>query len=159
MTSPLSFITLARSLDSTGLVGSRVTVQSGMIFATSAQWSISFGPNERVHSFEPVVFGAISSFGRVLGDKSTLYKYLNPHMIVVTSTDLERGTGSVSVVDSLTGKSLYTASVDQVDTTRGIIATISENWLVFSWLEVGGGWRITSVELYEDTALGKTGQT
>ena len=92
----------------------------------------------------------------MLGDKSTLYKYLNPHLVVVSSSNSVKGAGSVVVLDSLTGRAIYSASMDHVEASRGVAATMSENWLVFAWLEKGAGWRITSVEMYEDTDKGKT---
>jgi hypothetical protein len=166
MSDKVFYTTLERDLVSgTKLVGhSPVSPPINISLRTSERWTNLFAPQETVLSIEPVVYDNIASFGRVLGDKSTLYKYLNPHLSVVTTITAKEGSGSgsglgsdsgsdatagsssVYVVDTTTGRIVYSATVG---TTRAILAKMVENWLVFSWLEPGG-WRISSVELYED---------
>lgn len=92
----------------------------------------------------------MASFGRVLGDKSTLYKYLNAHLSVVTTATQQAGTAQVYVLDTTTGATVFSAQVNGV----GIKSVMSENWLVYSWLEAVG-WRVASVELYENRTDGK----
>jgi len=107
---------------------------------TSRLWSI---PVQAI-SVSPVKTDKIASYGRVLGDKTTLYKYMNPHLTVVTSST------HVYVVDALTGSIIHSA---QVESARAIMV---ENWLVYAW-STDTGHRITSVELYEgDITFSKT---
>ncbi|KIS00199.1 endoplasmic reticulum protein [Cryptococcus deuterogattii 2001/935-1] len=100
-------------------------------------------------------------FGRVLGDKSTLYKYLNPHLLIVSTftpstkglnpvTQEEVGIGRVYVLDTISGETIIATEIDGV-VKRGMIhVAMVENWLVYTWL-AEGGYRIGSIEIYEDT--------
>ncbi|WVQ83875.1 hypothetical protein IAT38_006019 [Cryptococcus sp. DSM 104549] len=155
----LFFTTTTRSIDGAVLKGHVPVAGEGTSFDTSVVWSHPFRENEVLLNAEPVAFDAISSFGRVLGDKSTLYKYLNPHLLVVStitppekgvaSSDVE-GTGSVYVIDSVSGEVVYSTVIEKVVERGGVKVAMVENWLVYSWLGEGG-WRLGSVELYEDT--------
>lgn len=95
-------------------------------------------------SFEPIQGGALASYGRVLGDKSTLYKYLNPHLAIATTTR-PGGLSGVRVVDTASGEVVYAAEVEG----ERVHASMAENWLVYAW-QSGSQWRLASVELYED---------
>ncbi|PPR00992.1 hypothetical protein CVT24_000285 [Panaeolus cyanescens] len=49
-------------------------------------WSLTLPPNEHVQALVPsLVKGPIASIGKVLGDRRTLYKYLNPRLVGVVS--------------------------------------------------------------------------
>ncbi|WVF70429.1 hypothetical protein IAT40_005219 [Kwoniella sp. CBS 6097] len=156
----LFYTSTARSLDGTVLSG-RIPSSStdGTSFNTAAVWSHPFGKDEIVLENRPVQFDAIASFGRVLGDKSTLYKYLNPHLTVIatftpsekgTASSSSTGTGHVYVLDTTSGRVVYTSSMEGVVEKGGVKAAMVENWLVFAWLDQRG-WKMGSVELYEDT--------
>ncbi|KAK8846600.1 hypothetical protein IAR55_005686 [Kwoniella newhampshirensis] len=128
-------------------------------FNSNLIWSHPFHKRETVLQSEPVIFEAVASFGRVLGDKSTLYKYLNPHLLVLsTFTPLEKGlasktaagTGRVYVIDSTNGDQIYSTEIEGVVERGGVKAQMVENWLVYAWLSQSG-WKLGSVELYENT--------
>ncbi|WWD21911.1 hypothetical protein CI109_106399 [Kwoniella shandongensis] len=154
------FYTESRSIDGSSIRGYVPGASSSdSSFTSSLIWSHPFREREIVLQNEPVIFEAIASFGRVLGDKSTLYKYLNPHLLVIsTFTPPEKGvasqaaigTGRVYVIDSTTGEEIYSTEIDGVVERGGVQAQMVENWLVYSWLSEKG-WRLGSVELYEDT--------
>ncbi|WVQ97485.1 hypothetical protein IAU59_004599 [Kwoniella sp. CBS 9459] len=156
----LFYTASTRSIDGTVLSG-RIPSSStnGTGFNTAAVWSHPFSKDEIVLENRPVQFDAIASFGRVLGDKSTLYKYLNPHLTVVTTfTTTERaitspsvtGIGRVYILDSTSGRVVWTTAIENVSERGGVKAAMVENWLVFAWLDQRG-WKMGSVELYEDT--------
>lgn len=97
----------------------------------------------------PVTLDAIASFGRVLGDKSTLYKYLNPHLLILSTfspftkglnpvTHEEVGLGRVYVLDTITGETIYATKIGGVVKRGGIHVAMVENWLVYTWLAEGG---------------------
>lgn len=123
-------------------------------FTTQEVWSRAFS-NQAVLDIAPLTPSETASFGRALGDKSVLYKYMNPHLTVVTSvTESEDrvANGHIYVIDTVTGSTVYEALVPSVQ-DRQLEAAMVENWLVYAWLEAGGasgGWRLGSVELYED---------
>jgi hypothetical protein len=155
MSSELFFTTTSASLDGPVLSGHSPSFTVGdFTLATSPLWSRQPVVGEVLLSSIPVIFDNIASYGRPLGGKAVLYKYLNPHLVLLGSAHAEKGYGKVEVLDSTSGRVVYSA---QVDGSRGGIKTaMVENWLVFAW-KGEDGWRITSVELYED-AQGK-GQT
>ena len=124
-------------------------------------WGVSFGEDEEVVSIIKSAHKGreVASIGRVKGDRSTLYKYLNPHLSVVISapsraSSSPSGTCGLYVVDTVKGTVLYHASLPVVDGCD-IKAVLDENWLVYSYYDdgigVGGakGYRIISVEMYE----------
>ncbi|ORX33525.1 hypothetical protein BD324DRAFT_668589 [Kockovaella imperatae] len=152
----MTYTSLTKGLGTQTLTGYKIGQAVDLLLSSAPQWSYRFSDGEVLGSIAPAGFDSIASFGRVLGDKSTFYKYLNPHLVVMTSTHPLKQTGSVTVLDSVTGRTVYTATMDNVDSARGVIATMSENWLVFTWLETGVGYRMTSVELYEDGNKGQT---
>ncbi|KAG8215379.1 hypothetical protein J3R82DRAFT_8977 [Butyriboletus roseoflavus] len=125
-------------------------------------WGVSFGEDEEVVT---IIKNAnkgreVASVGRVKGDRSTLYKYLNPHLSVVISAP-ERASSPPSrtcglyVVDTVKGTVLYHVSLPAVDGKCDIQVVLDENWLVYSYhddgTEIGGakGHRVVSVEMYE----------
>uniref|UniRef100_A0A674BIH6 ER membrane protein complex subunit 1 n=1 Tax=Salmo trutta TaxID=8032 RepID=A0A674BIH6_SALTR len=80
-------------------------------------------PNEHVHSQ-----------GRVMGDRSVLYKYLNPNLLAVVteSTDAhpERAFVGMFLVDGVTGRIIHEAVQRKA---RGPVHFVhSENWVVVS---------------------------
>ncbi|KAJ3271875.1 hypothetical protein HDV01_006160 [Terramyces sp. JEL0728] len=54
-------------------------------FSTIRTWSFSLPSNEKIVSVAKADFNAVASLGRVLGDRSVLYKYLNPNLVAILS--------------------------------------------------------------------------
>jgi ER membrane protein complex subunit 1 len=92
-----------------------------------------------------------------MGDRSTLYKYLNPNVVgVITSTmDTELASSTIYLMDTVTGAVLFRAPIQN---SSGVIhACLTENWLVYHYFEdvrdaspeSAKGYRIVTVELYE----------
>jgi ER membrane protein complex subunit 1 len=46
-------------------------------------WPLSLSPGETIQRVIPAIRGPVSSVGKVLGNRTTLYKYLNPRFFVV----------------------------------------------------------------------------
>ncbi|KAH0834202.1 hypothetical protein J3R83DRAFT_11514 [Lanmaoa asiatica] len=125
-------------------------------------WGVSFSEDEEVAT---IIKSAnkgreVVSVGRVKGDRSTLYKYLNAHMSVVISAPIRASsapsrTCGLYVVDTVKGTVLYHVSLPVVDGKCDTQATLDENWLVYSYYddgtEIGSakGYRVVSVEMYE----------
>jgi len=126
-----------------------LSARNGTQFQSTEVWSIPFVDGDILSSTTPVANGAIASFGRAVGDKSTLYKYLNPHLVVLTIINAQKSAGRVVVVDSTSGRQVYDVALGDIVTSKGVQVAMSENWLVYSYLDKAG-WRIGSVELYED---------
>ncbi|KAG8734710.1 hypothetical protein FRC10_011504 [Ceratobasidium sp. 414] len=92
----------------------------------------------------------IASYGKVLGDRTTLYKYLSPHAGVVLASDC-----AVRVVDLVSGTIVFDSGALGAEQSTCEIPKVAfaENWLVYAY-ESGGnstdkGTQVVSVELYE----------
>ncbi|KAK9515548.1 hypothetical protein VZT92_026184 [Zoarces viviparus] len=102
-------------------------------------------PNEHVHSQ-----------GRVMGDRSVLYKYLNPNLLAVVteSTDLhqERSFIGILLIDGVTGRIIHEAVQRR---TRGPVHVVhSENWVVYEyWSTKSRRNEFSVIELYEGMEL------
>ncbi|QRW23033.1 endoplasmic reticulum membrane protein [Rhizoctonia solani] len=97
----------------------------------------------------------IASYGKVMGDRSTLYKYLNPNVAAILAADC-----AVRVVDLVSGAIVFDSGALPAPCIPPKVAFV-ENWLVYAH-EVGGnstdkGTKVVSVELYE--GLGKDDKT
>jgi hypothetical protein len=101
----------------------------------------------------------VASIGRVLGDRTVHYKYLNPNTVLVTAVSDAASTASFYLLDSVSGDILYSASHEVVDTTQPIASALTENWFAYSlWSDVrttttslpsSKGYQIIVSELYE----------
>lgn len=126
-------------------------------------WSLPFALGEEIREVinrpraEPV-----ASLGKVLGNRTTLYKYLNPGLLgVVTAPSVAQsdttGTCGVYLVDANKGTVLYHASLPTVGGSEcDVKAVLTENWFVYVYYDpdVAGvndakSYRAVSVELYE----------
>ncbi|XP_041701290.1 ER membrane protein complex subunit 1 [Coregonus clupeaformis] len=102
-------------------------------------------PNEHVHSQ-----------GRVMGDRSVLYKYLNPNLLAVVteSTDAhpERAFVGMFLVDGVTGRIIHEAVQRKA---RGPVHFVhSENWVVYEyWNTKSRRNEFSVLELFEGTEL------
>ncbi|KZF23046.1 DUF1620 domain protein [Xylona heveae TC161] len=102
----------------------------------------------------------VASIGKVLGDRSVMYKYLNPNLLLVTTVSDAQSTLSFHLLDSTSGNVLYTASHEGVATSRPITSALSENWFTYAfWADVvegstsatSKGYQLVVAELYESS--------
>ena len=125
-------------------------------------WSLPFPASQDVLAlFARPADSPVASLGKVLGNRTTLYKYLNPNVVGVltgppsTAPVDEKATCGVYLVDGAKGTVLYQAVVPSVDGRCDVKAVLVENWLVYHYYgtDVGvnqaKGYRVVSVELYE----------
>ena len=75
----------------------------------------------------------VASIGRVLGDRSVMYKYLNPNLMLITTVNAEQLTATFHLVDSISGRILHSLSQRGVDASRTISTAMSENWFVYTF--------------------------
>jgi hypothetical protein len=96
-------------------------------------WSFTPANEERIVSYTArPVKDPVASIGKVLGDRRVLYKYLNPNLVLVTAVVDSARSASIYLLDSASGQLLHTMAHDDVDTSRPIPATISENWFAYA---------------------------
>ncbi|XP_064481950.1 ER membrane protein complex subunit 1-like [Ornithodoros turicata] len=100
----------------------------------------------------------VHSQGRVMGDRSVLYRYLNPNLaaVVTEGVDIQKMSSvTVYLVDVVTGVLIYAASHKRA---RGPIHIVhSENWVVYSYHnEKSRRTEMSAVELYEGATQSNT---
>lgn len=74
----------------------------------------------------------VASIGKALGDRNVLYKYLNPNLLLITTINPKLSSAVIYILDSASGEILHAATHSNVDTTRTIAATVTENWIAYS---------------------------
>ena len=121
-----------------------------------ATWASSLPAGEEILSIIPRPSGPVASLGKVLGNRTTLYKHLNPHLFAVTT--VSPSTCGVYVVDAVKGSIIYHVTIAARQGGEGcdLHATFVENWLVYvyweeqyQWVGHTKGRRLVTVELYE----------
>ncbi|XP_071945082.1 ER membrane protein complex subunit 1-like [Antedon mediterranea] len=93
----------------------------------------------------------VHSLGRVLGDRTVLYKYLNPNLVVVTTEGSDAASKarlSVFLVDVVNGAIVF--SMDHKRVEGPLYVVHSENWITYQyWNSKHRRAEITALELYE----------
>ena len=74
----------------------------------------------------------VASIGKALGDRSVLYKYLNPNLIFITATNTAASNATFYLIDSVSGATLYSITHSDVDTSQPISSSLFENSLAYS---------------------------
>ncbi|KAF3479691.1 DUF1620 domain-containing protein [Arthroderma uncinatum] len=119
-------------------------------------WEFTVPEGQKIiHATARPAHDPVASIGKVLGNRSVLYKYLNPNLALVTAT----GESSVDfyLLDGVSGQILHTAGYTEVDTTQPIASIISENWFAYSfWSDTSErseakGYQLIVSELYESS--------
>uniref|UniRef100_A0A8C4R981 ER membrane protein complex subunit 1 n=2 Tax=Eptatretus burgeri TaxID=7764 RepID=A0A8C4R981_EPTBU len=97
----------------------------------------------------------VHSQGRVLGDRSVLYKYVNPHLVAVAMQVAENQPDKASVMlyllDGVTGRVVYSVTLRRARSPLRLVHT--ENWLVvLYWNPKARRSELWILELYEGIA-------
>jgi len=114
-----------------------------------ATWSSVLPVGEEIRAVLVPPPGPVASLGKVLGNRTTLYKYLNPRAFAVLSAGPH--SCGVYVLDGAKGNIIYRAEVPAADGCD-VQAEFVENWLVYVYWDMRApakGQRVVSVELYE----------
>ncbi|KAL4925169.1 uncharacterized protein BDV17DRAFT_284146 [Aspergillus undulatus] len=137
-----------------------VTQEDGKILGWSSKdtqtpvWVFQPPPDKRIiratarPSHDPV-----ASIGKVLGNRSVLYKYLTPNAALVTAVG--ENSATFYLIDAVTGGILHTSSHKGVDTAQPIASAMSENWFAYSFFAEGSdpsdakGYQLVVSEMYE----------
>ncbi|KAI1804785.1 DUF1620-domain-containing protein [Daldinia bambusicola] len=75
----------------------------------------------------------IASIGRVLGDRTVKYKYLNPNTLVVAAVNEQTASLSVYLLDTVSGQVLTSSTYEGIDPTKDITCAVAENWFACSF--------------------------
>lgn len=104
-------------------------------------WQLPFPADEQVTSITRSNQDVVASQGKVLGNRQTMYKHLNPHTLVVITRNAAKQSARALVVDGITGRVLNELSLCQ----SGLVLTnedgsqsdtlvvFTENWITISF--------------------------
>ncbi|CAN6613039.1 ER membrane protein complex subunit 1 [Trichomonascus vanleenenianus] len=109
--------------------------------AGSATWSFSLPDGYRVTAAakrDPLEITA--SIGTILGDRSVLYKYLNPNTVAIAAIN-DNGDLAVYLLDAVTGRVLHEATHkgEKIDLNVGVQIVYGEHWVVYTYTSLNGG--------------------
>ncbi|THH04236.1 hypothetical protein EW145_g5667 [Phellinidium pouzarii] len=134
-------------------------------FTAYSTWTATFPPGETVLKvFKRPADEPVASLGKVLGDRRTLYKYLNPGLIgyitIAQRSDRRAPTCGVYLFDGLKGTIVYHATIPSARGGCDVHAVLTENWLLYTYYDEeiesvvqAKGYRVVSVELYEGSQV------
>ena len=113
-------------------------------------WTVSFPPEAgSIVGFanKPTSGERVNSWTHVPGDRSTLFKYLNPNTIFVATSD---GTAvHVSLIDGVTGRILY--RVRHGDARGPVKAVVCENWVTYHYFNTRAKrYAMSVLEMFDD---------
>jgi hypothetical protein len=95
-------------------------------------WTIKPATGARlVNAVSRPLHDPVASIGKVLGDRSVLYKYLSPNLALLTA--ISSTTLTFYLIEAVTGTILHTATHEDVQSTSPIPSTMSENWFAYSF--------------------------
>ncbi|KAG1717496.1 hypothetical protein EDB19DRAFT_1814298 [Suillus lakei] len=142
------------------ILGHQLTLnlELSQFYVAYPTWTLVLPPKEEIRALIPNTRGPVASIGKVLGNRMTLYKYLNPHLTLVLTSSPPSSMCGIYVLDVVKGSVIYHASVPAAGGVCDVQATLTENWLVYHYFddEFSGtgqskGYRVISVEFYEGT--------
>ena len=116
-----------------------------------------------IHAVSRPAHDPVASIGKVLGDRSVLYKYLNSNLALVSAVNEKEQTASFYLLDGVSGKVLHAVTQAGVDHTQPIASTISENWFAYSFFgdavteSSAKGHQLVVSELYESPVANDRG--
>lgn len=119
-------------------------------YTTVSRWNISL--ESPVEAFSAMKINTISP-GRLLGNKTALYKYLNPNMIAVGTTrrDGESNSSTLSVyfIDTVSGRIVYSVNHKASSGDNGFSIVGVDNWAAYTyWSEKSHRYEMTALEFY-----------
>ena len=157
----LSFALLNKSGSTSRVIGHQISVSDDNSKAVAyPTWSLTFAPGEVPQAIiPPTNRGPIVSFGKVLGNRTTLYKYLNPRLFTVLTVTPTKSKCGLYVLDSMKGTIVYRTQVNANARGCEIKPSLIDNWLVYHYYDDSStgsgakGYRIVSVEFYEGQGI------
>ncbi|XP_066948980.1 ER membrane protein complex subunit 1 [Macrobrachium rosenbergii] len=124
--------------------------QPGALTLTEV-WKVSLGGGPITGVYGKLASEKVHSPGRVLADRSVLYKYVNPNLAVVITQGYDhitKNSMTLYLVDTVTGAVIESVSHKKVSGPIHIVH--SENWVVYTLFnDKYRRFEVTSLELYE----------
>ncbi|KAJ1827405.1 hypothetical protein LPJ56_001680 [Coemansia sp. RSA 2599] len=113
----------------------------GSLLSTATEWNFDLPAGETMISATDYSNGAESTalLGRVLGDRSVLYKYLNPHLVTLATRIGDSGGIAIYLVDRVSGSLLYSTAHEnaRVTSKQPFLALQTENRVIYQFWQEG----------------------
>ena len=133
----------------------RATGEAPASYRVAQTWSQRFPPEvgQIVGYAAKPANEIVHSWTRVLGDRSTLFKYLSPNVVFVATApkDAPAGLSSVTahLIDAATGRVLY--RVRHADARGPVHAVVCENWVAYHYFNTKAGrYAMSVLEMFDD---------
>ncbi|XP_062535416.1 ER membrane protein complex subunit 1 isoform X2 [Armigeres subalbatus] len=149
-----NFYMFSADRETATIQGSHVEFRNGKL-NTVPTWTVNLsgaGRTQQIIAIEgknPIEH--VHSQGRVLADRSVLYKYINPNLIAVAThgpDNIHKYILNVHLLDVVSGSIVFSMSHKRIRPPLQMVH--SENWLVYSYYnDKVRRTEVTSVELYE----------
>jgi len=153
---PKLFVVTSR--EGEGLTGNLVTVTSHGSVQLTPLWTLDTPGTNVLHVRTRQMEEKVHSAGRVMDDRSVLFKYMNPNLALVLAEGQDTTSKSfitVQVVDLVTGRIFFSATHKKV--APPFHAVLSENWAVYTYFnDKARRTELVSLELYEGKTQGNT---
>ncbi|KAL2181051.1 uncharacterized protein P884DRAFT_266870 [Thermothelomyces heterothallicus CBS 202.75] len=145
-----------------------VFVANGTSSYGSTSWTFSPPQGQRIVNVATrPAHDVVASIGRVLGDRTVKYKYLNPNTLVAAAVNDKAQTLTVYLLDTVSGQILYSAQYEGIDLAKPIECAMAENWFVCTYFgqyalrdnaaQSLRGYQILVADLYESTEANDRG--
>lgn len=139
----------------TGVINGFLVVFKNGELSTIPTWTVNLGGGEKgqkivaIEGKNPIEH--VHSQGRVLSDRSVLYKYINPNLIAVAThgpDNIHKYILNVHLLDVVSGSIVFSMSHKRVRPPLHMVH--SENWLVYSYYnDKVRRTEVATLELYE----------
>lgn len=143
------FVFLANPLNGS-ITGYSLKSDKGNTLKAIEVWKVNFPQQiNKIATKKPLEH--VHSQGRVMGDRSVLYKYLNPNLAAVFtegSDAIQKSFFNIYLIDTITGLIVYSASHKRCKSPLHVVH--SENWVVYSFYnDKSRRIELSSIELFE----------
>jgi len=134
-----------------GVTGHSIVPSAHGSYSAVPSWSFAVPPGSKLLHVTAHAQDEVRSPGRVAGDRSVLFKFLNAALIAVFSYDLETSTLHVFVIDAITGRTLK--FFVHAHAAPPVSSVISEHALTYSfWNAEVDRQEIVSLEIFTQSA-------
>lgn len=143
--------------------GYQFAVGLGEQVSAFTAWTLPLSLGEEVQTLlPPAGRGPVASVGKVLGNRTTLYKYLNPRLFTALTVTPIKNLCGLYLIDSVKGTIIYQVQIAADNGVCDIKTALTENWLVYHYYDnevsTGNslgtkGYRMVSIELYEGKGI------
>jgi len=141
----------SRSKDNDKITGQRLLVTKDDQIKLTTIWTLTSPGAKIMHLVSKPTDQTVHSQGRVMADRSVLFKYINPNLAFVLAEGKDASSKSfinIYLVDLVTGRVVFSVTHKRVNGPYHIVH--SENWAIYTYYnEKSRRAELSSLELFE----------